>query len=61
MNDLGAEFLENSRGHLIAGTVGRVQNHPQTVERVLQREGVFDVYDVAAGGIVDAFGTSDFA
>ena len=53
---LGAQFLEDCRGHLVGRPVGAVQHDLQAGEIEILGKGALQEHDEAAGGVVDTVG-----
>src|SRR5262249_44676319 len=57
-NHLGVELTQRLGRHTIARTVGAIDDHAQTLEREILRQGALGELDIAILYAVDAFGAA---
>src|SRR5690606_7584902 len=57
-NHLGAQFVQDARGDLVGRAVGAIDDDLQPLEPQAFGEGVLDVFDIPAAGVVKTAGTA---
>ena len=58
-NDIGAQFPQRFRHHLVGGAVGAIDHHAQAVEAEVARQRALGEFDVAVMDAVDAAGAAE--
>ena len=58
-NDVGAQFPQRFRHHLVGRAVGAIDHHAQAVEREIARQRALGEFDVAVMDAVDAAGAAE--
>ena len=59
LDDLGTQFPQRRRRHLVGGTIGRIDDDAQTIERHVLRISTLGEFNVTRVGILDALGAAD--
>ena len=58
-DDVGAQFPQRFRHHLVGRAMGAIDHHPQAVEAEIARQRALGEFDVAVMHAVDAAGTTE--